>query len=124
MSTAQLEAMMSLKEASEKIGLTVGQLRRAIDRGDLTPRRLGNLIFVTETDLREMMTRCRENRKDRASTSTKGNGSSETASPSVALDAAKARLMKLAGDYATTSQRTRRDRREPSARVIPYSGKS
>lgn len=124
MSTAQLEAMMSLKEASEKIGLTVGQLRRAIDRGDLTPRRLGNLIFVTETDLREMMNRCRANTKARASTSTRGSGSSETASPSVALDAAKARLMKLATSSETTSQNTKRATREPSARVIPYSAKS
>ncbi len=51
--------LMSLSEAAGAIGVSVGDLRTAMRHDQLTPVRIGRKFFVTESDLRSMITRCR-----------------------------------------------------------------
>jgi hypothetical protein len=74
--TAAPERLLPLRDGAARIGLTVGQLRRAIERGDLTPVRLGSLLFVTDSALAEMIEKCRARPKARDSISTPASGSS------------------------------------------------
>ena len=69
--------------------LTISTLRAEADRGHLDIFRLGKRDYTTLRSMREMVTKCQEERRRRDSTSTQteGNGSSETARTSSALDA-------------------------------------
>jgi len=98
--------MLNLPTAANMVGLKTRQLRDAIRRGDLKPIRMGKLIFVTESALREMQQRCRENASPRASTSTNGSGSSATARHSDELASAKAKLKLLSEGLPNTSPRS------------------
>lgn len=74
------ELPITLKEAGELYRLTISTLRAEASRGRLDIFRLGRRDYTTASAMREMIRKCQDAGRRRASTSTQadGNGSSET----------------------------------------------
>jgi hypothetical protein len=117
--------LYTLKEAAVMLGggLTARVLRTEIKGGRLTARLMGGKLLVTESDLTELVERCRVdgNRSRRVSileveTDVNPNGSSLTTESSTSLAAARATAKALKKPSQPTSP-TSTDRQQ--AQVIP-----
>lgn len=97
-----LPKLMTLAEAAAEIGgkITARSLRTEARRGRLHLTRIAGKDHVLMSDLLEMLERCRNGSRGRASTSevveaVRPSGSSETEAKKSAQDAAKATLRML-----------------------------
>ena len=110
---SEFPRLMTLAEAAERISpaLTADSLRTEAKRGRLHITRVAGKSFVTESDLREMLDKCRGERKDHGSTCASdqgGNlsGSCSTEAKSTALVAAKETLRELKERSRATSAKS------------------
>lgn len=101
------DAPMTLKEAGELYHLTVSTLRTEASRGRLDIFRLGKRDYTTLQSMREMVRRCQDAARHRASTSTKSvdSGLSETDRASSAQAALNQTVIALRNNSRATSGR-------------------
>jgi hypothetical protein len=94
---------LTLKDAAERYGFSVGTLRAEIAKGRLTKRRIGKRLHVTPADIREMIELCREEVSAPVSIATRraANTSSETERAS--LGSAIEAVARLRNTLLTTS---------------------
>jgi hypothetical protein len=90
----QPDTPITLKDAAQHFGFTVLTLRAEADRGRLTIYKIGRRYYTTPKDIRDMVGKCRVERRVRGSISTPrdSNGLSGTAHISAAQDALKRML--------------------------------
>jgi len=118
---SDLPRLLTLQEASAKLGgkIKPRALRTEARHGRLHLTRIAGKDFVTESDLGEMLTRCRAARKDLGSGCSNAaagspHGSFSTEASSTAQAAAKATVQALKERLAGTS---RKNTRHPHARA-------
>lgn len=104
-----LPPLHTLREAQKLTRIGIGTLRTAIERGQLSCRRIGGRVFVTDSDLQEMIDRCRHEARDQGFTSDDAkdanqSGSSETEPQRKAQVAALATIKQLRKRSPTTSR--------------------
>ena len=105
---------ITLQDAAQHFGFTVGTLRAEIDRGRLTAYRIGRRLYTTPADIREMVQQCRVERKVRGFISTRkeNNTLSETERASSALAAARETALKLRSSSRNTSATSTSQKRQ------------
>lgn len=96
---------ITLQDAASHFGFSVWTLRTEADKGRLAIYRIGRKDYTTANDVREMVEKCRVEKKGHASTSTRraSNGPSETDRASSALAAANETVMMLRRPSLNTS---------------------
>lgn len=109
---SDLPRLMTLQEAAGKLGgaVTARSLRTEANKGRLHLTRVAGKYFVTDSDLREMIERCRAAPRDHGSGCSSGmggslSGSSSTPDASTAQAAAKATAQALKERLAATSRK-------------------
>lgn len=88
---------ITLKDAASHFGYTVSTLRAEADRGRLTIYKIGKKYYTTPADIREMVQKCRVERRGRDFTliRSESSGSSETERTESALARAKETALRL-----------------------------
>lgn len=114
-----IPTLLTLQEAAAKLGGAISPraLRTEARKGRLHLTRVAGKDFVTESDLQEMIERCRAAQKGHGCGSTAGqggsqHGSSSTPDASTAQAAAKATVQALRERLAGTSRTSTTRRRE------------
>ena len=107
---------LTLKEAGDLYRLKVSTLRAEANRGRLDVFRIGRRDYTTLEALKDMVRKCQEDARLRASTSTRqeNNGSSETDRASSAQAALSTSVLALRGGLPNISGRNTR-------RNVPHS---
>jgi hypothetical protein len=95
---------LTLKDAAERYGFTVGTLRAEIARGRLTKYRIGKKDWTTPADIREMVELCRVEQRGPASIATRRGASSSYVTEYASLDSAQQALLKLRSNSRNTSR--------------------
>jgi len=112
----RIEKLYTLGEAADMLGdhVTESSLSTEIKRKNLSYRKVGSKRYVTESDLVEMMKRCRVQAKAQGSTSddakasVQTSGSSGTTARIQAQDAARATFKALKHSSRSTSRKNGR----------------
>lgn len=104
-----LPKLHTLRQANTMTGIGIGTLRTAIKRGQLSCTRIGGKVFVTESQLAEMINQCQHTKKGPDCTSdgekaVNRSGSSETDNLSTAQVAALAKIEALRKRSPNTSR--------------------
>lgn len=96
---------ITLKDAASHFGYTVSTLKAEAERGRLTIYKIGKRYYTTPNDIRDMVQKCRVERKARDFTLIRSdsNGSSETDRVSSALAAANETALRLKSASPVTS---------------------
>ena len=108
----RIEKLYTLGEAADMLGdhVTESSLSTEIKRKNLSYRKVGSKRYVTESDLVEMMKRCRVDQKDHtcggeSKKDAQASGSSRTTDAKKAQDAARASLKMLKNNLRNTSRK-------------------
>lgn len=118
---SDLPQLYSLPAAAKRSGIGVGTLRTARLRGQLQVTEIGGRVYVTDSQLKDMIDRCQQLKKGPASTLEEEKaepqlGSSETERMSTARVAALAKINALRQRSRTTSRaNTSRSRAKASS---------
>lgn len=96
---------ITLQDAGQRFGFSVWTLRTEADKGRLAIYRIGRKDYTTANDVREMVAKCRVEKKGQGYTSTRraSSGPSETEHASSALAAANETVMMLRRPSLNTS---------------------
>jgi hypothetical protein len=93
---------LTLKDAAERYGFSVGTLRAEIAKGRLTKYRIGKKDWTTPADIREMIESCRVEQKAPASIVTRRAASTRYETERASFDSAQQALLKLRNSSRNT----------------------